>query len=336
MRIFAFEFFSGGGLLGQPLPPSLAREGDLMLGTLVGELAGIEGVHVIASRDPRLPPDRGVRDAATPRPARTRRSSSPAGWRRPMPSGRPRRKADGPSSALLRLRPAAGRTLLGCTPEAVRLAASKLATARALAARGVPVVPTYGAGDTVPSTARPLGREAGRWGRLRGPRAARRLRRGRSAAFARRRATRGPALDRGRALEPLAPLRRRAGRDCLAAIASDSPGGRAGSISMRLPSTPSPPADPRSPPPWRRGRWLDPGPLGLCRRRFPARGRGPLVLEVNPRLTTSYCGLPAALGRNVAEMVLELRRSGELPAPAPLVGEGRGARTPARICRLTA
>ena len=34
MRIFAFEFFSGGGSLGQPLPPGLAREGDLMLGSV--------------------------------------------------------------------------------------------------------------------------------------------------------------------------------------------------------------------------------------------------------------------------------------------------------------
>jgi predicted ATP-grasp superfamily ATP-dependent carboligase len=33
---------------------------------------------------------------------------------------------------------------------------------------------------------------------------------------------------------------------------------------------------------------------------------GPVVLEVNPRLTTSYCGLEAALGLNVAELVLKL------------------------------
>ena len=45
------------------------------------------------------------------------------------------------------------------------------------------------------------------------------------------------------------------------------------------------------------------------------------MLEVNPRLTTSYCALPAALGRNVAEMVLELRRSGELPAQRPWSGK---------------
>jgi predicted ATP-grasp superfamily ATP-dependent carboligase len=37
---------------------------------------------------------------------------------------------------------------------------------------------------------------------------------------------------------------------------------------------------------------------------------GPVVLEVNPRLTTSYCGLEAALGLNVAELVLQLTGPG--------------------------
>src|SRR5580765_90823 len=56
VRVFAFELFSGGGLAGQPLPPSLAHEGDLMLTTLVGELTELPGIEVIASRDPRVPP----------------------------------------------------------------------------------------------------------------------------------------------------------------------------------------------------------------------------------------------------------------------------------------
>ena len=33
---------------------------------------------------------------------------------------------------------------------------------------------------------------------------------------------------------------------------------------------------------------------------------GPVVLEINPRLTTSYCGLGPALGINVAQQVLAL------------------------------
>ena len=51
MRIFAFEFFSGGGLAGQPLPPGIAREGDMMLGALLRDLAELPEVEVVASRD---------------------------------------------------------------------------------------------------------------------------------------------------------------------------------------------------------------------------------------------------------------------------------------------
>jgi hypothetical protein len=39
-----------------------------------------------------------------------------------------------------------------------------------------------------------------------------------------------------------------------------------------------------------------------------ATASGPVVLEVNPRLTTSYCGLRLALQVNAAELVLGLLR----------------------------
>lgn len=43
---------------------------------------------------------------------------------------------------------------------------------------------------------------------------------------------------------------------------------------------------------------------------------GPVVLEINPRLTTSYCGLRDALGVNPAELVMAAaRRLGSLAAP---------------------
>jgi predicted ATP-grasp superfamily ATP-dependent carboligase len=41
--------------------------------------------------------------------------------------------------------------------------------------------------------------------------------------------------------------------------------------------------------------------------------QGPRVLEINPRLTTSYAGLRQSLGINPAALVLELWRSGILP-----------------------
>jgi predicted ATP-grasp superfamily ATP-dependent carboligase len=42
------------------------------------------------------------------------------------------------------------------------------------------------------------------------------------------------------------------------------------------------------------------------------------VLEVNPRLTTSYAGLRRSLGINPAALVLDLWRSGTLPEFDPV------------------
>jgi len=41
---------------------------------------------------------------------------------------------------------------------------------------------------------------------------------------------------------------------------------------------------------------------------------GPIVLEINPRLTTAYCGLREALGLNPAELVISFTRDGGLHA----------------------
>ena len=39
---------------------------------------------------------------------------------------------------------------------------------------------------------------------------------------------------------------------------------------------------------------------------FVSTASGPVVLEINPRLTTSFCGLRSALGINVGRLVLDL------------------------------
>jgi predicted ATP-grasp superfamily ATP-dependent carboligase len=49
---------------------------------------------------------------------------------------------------------------------------------------------------------------------------------------------------------------------------------------------------------------------------------GPVVLEINPRLTTSYCGLRPALRLNLAQLVLRLLDAG-LPTRASLRAAGR-------------
>ena len=318
MRIFAFEFFSGGALLDQPLPPSLAREGDLMLGTLVGELAGIEGVHVSASRDPRLPPLAGC-ETLYPLPGENPEelfvrgmTAADAVWPTAPESG----------GALGRLGAsvtAAGRTMLGCTPDAVRLAASKLATARALAGRGVPVVPTCSAGDPVPSLPGPWVVKpddgAGGDGLERLDDSAEAETRLRSASG---RLVAQPWIEG----EPWSlSLLCAGGRARLLACNRQRLTWRAGRLHLdALAVNARPPADPRV---HRLGAEVAaaiPGLWGYVGVDFLIGADGPLVLEVNPRLTTSYCGLPAALGRNVAAMVLDLRRSGELPAQRPWSG----------------
>jgi predicted ATP-grasp superfamily ATP-dependent carboligase len=52
-----------------------------------------------------------------------------------------------------------------------------------------------------------------------------------------------------------------------------------------------------------------PGLWGVCGVDFVETGGGPVVIEVNPRLTTSYAGIRRAIGINPARLVLELPAS---------------------------
>jgi tyramine---L-glutamate ligase len=316
VRVFAFEFFSGGGLAEQPLPAGLAREGDLMLTTLVGELADLPGVEVIASRDPRVLPIPG---SATllPLPAedaislyRRGVATADAAWPTASESG-------GMLQRLVSATLDAGKILLGCSPDAVRLATSKRATTRALHQRGIRAVPTFAHGDSLPPLTGPwvlkpddgagcedtiimpgpvdiLARLAGEPGRL----VAQPWIEGQPASLS--------LLCAGGLSRLLACNRQeiaiRGGRISLQAIQvnalSDPDGGfaaLAGRIAAAVP-----------------GLW---GYVGVDLVLTPD---GPVVLEINPRLTTSYCGLRPALGLNTAGLVLELARTGSLP-PGPAI-----------------
>ena len=307
MKVFAFEFFSGGGLAGQPLPAGLVHEGDLMLTTLVGELATLPGVVVIASRDPRLPPVAGS-ETLTPLGDedplslyRRGAAAAQAAWPTAPESG-------GMLERLAQATVDAGRILLGCRPEAVRLTTSKRATARALQACGVPAVATFARGDALPrlpgpwvvkpddgagsedtdrveDSARALVRLAAEPARL----VAQPWVEGEAVSLS--------LLCAGGACRLLACNRQeiavRDGRVSLEAIqvnALPDPdrrfAGLAGRIAAAVP-----------------GLWGYVGvDLVLTR-------DGPVVLEVNPRLTTSYVALRSALGLNVPALVLDLVES---------------------------
>jgi predicted ATP-grasp superfamily ATP-dependent carboligase len=311
MRVFAFEFFTGGGLLGRHLPRSLAHEGDLMLRTLIGELAGIPGVRVVISRDPRLPPLDGcqtlVPGAGEAMEALFARGveCSDAAWPT-APEG------DGVLERLASSVQAAGRTLLGCAPAAVRLTASKRETARRLAASEVPVVPTCAPGETLPPWPGPWAVKpddgAGCDGLELLPGradAARRLAAGNRALVAQPWLAGEPwslsLVCAGGAARLLACNRQQ--------VRWESGLLRLDTITVNA----RPPADPRVLQLGAAVAAAIPGLWGYVGVDLLLGPDGPVVLEVNPRLTTSYCGLPAALDRNVAALVLDLHRTGVLP-----------------------
>lgn len=143
MRVFVCEYVTGGGFHTGPPPSGLQREGDLMVSALVNDLAEIPGVRVTAARDGRLPvPDLQARFVAPP----AGRDPWPC-WSRCVDEADAvwpiAPETDGILERLSRLVLSRGRVLLGCSPEAVALSASKRATVRELERCGVPVVPVF-------------------------------------------------------------------------------------------------------------------------------------------------------------------------------------------------
>jgi predicted ATP-grasp superfamily ATP-dependent carboligase len=314
MKIFAYEFITGGGLARAPLPRSLAREGELMARALVRDLGALPGVEVWVSRDPRLPPlagARNLRPEAGEEPLRAYRRlvrSADAAWPVAPETG-------GMLEALSRATLEAGVALLGSRPEAVAVAASKRATGRCLAAWGIPAVPAFRHGDPLPDLPGPWVVKpddgAGSTDTLLWPdrpRAAEWLA-ARGDGFIAQPWIEGEALSLsalfagGEALlltvnrQHLAVNSGRVYLESLTVHAQADTDGRfrrlAEDVARALP-----------------GLW---GYAGIDLVDTPA---GALVVEVNPRLTTSWCALREALALNPAALVLQLLETGRLP-PLP-------------------
>ena len=156
MRVFVYEHLTGGGLLlrDDELAP-LAGEGDMMIRALLRDLAEIPGIEPVVLRDPRLETDLQAtvlvpRSAGDLWPCFQRAlQMSDAAW--PIAP-----EQDGWLERVTQAVVDSGRALLNSRAPAVRLAASKLATSRALVAAGVAVVPTFARPDEVPPQAAAL------------------------------------------------------------------------------------------------------------------------------------------------------------------------------------
>lgn len=315
VRVFVYEDVTGGGFLNVALPPALAREGETMVRALLADLIAIDGIDAFTSLDPRLPSlDLPVECVVAKDEECFAQCVLRADAVWPVAP-----ETEGRLEHLSRRVLALDRVLLGSRPDAVRIAASKWCTSQALRAAHIPCVATFKPDDVLDEPD-----EGGAWvvkpddgagcqdtGLFANRDAAARWACARC-GFVMQRFITGEArslsmLCRDGEAALLSCNRQRViigdGRIELVGVEVDAVRDRgelvdlAGSVAAAIP-----------------GLW---GYVGVD---FVQTHRGAIVLEINPRLTTSYAGLSAAAGSNVAALVLDLLDSAR-PLPPAIVSE---------------
>ncbi|QBQ53881.1 ATP-grasp domain-containing protein [Nitrosococcus wardiae] len=152
MKILVYEHITSGALCTEPLPDHLVREGNAMLQALLNDLAGNQGVQPVILRDFRLdiPPHTHrchyVRDLDDFR----RRWLACLDYVDGVLPIAP--ETDGLLAEVQSWVLKTGKRLLGCRPEATAIAASKTRTAEYLAAAGLTTAPTVWLRDWQPDT----------------------------------------------------------------------------------------------------------------------------------------------------------------------------------------
>ena len=137
MRILVHEFVSGGGLAGQPVQVSIAREGSAMLTALVTDLAAVRGHQIVTTTDSRFPLAAPPNvEVVTLSPGRTKLldtliASVEAVW---LVAPETDRCLERLAAKVER----AGKVLVGPGAAAIRRASDKTRLPRRLAAHGVP------------------------------------------------------------------------------------------------------------------------------------------------------------------------------------------------------
>lgn len=318
VRVHVFEFICGGGLVGVPLPAPMAREGDLMLGALLEDLLELPDVRVSFARDGRLTPPtpklRGARvcwrarDVPPQEALKREIASSDAVW--PIAP-----ETDGELERATRAVLDAGRLLLGSDPDAVALAGSKFATAQRLAEADIDVIGCFRPGSV--------------WATIDGPwvikpddgagSAGTRVyaRREEAACAAEAAAADGmqgliaqPWID-GEAMSLCvlaAPVRTE-----VLSVNRQQVRLNDGAVELAAIEVNCEPVDTQLVAMAERVAAAIPGLSGYFGIDFVRTVTGPVVIEVNPRLTTSYAGLRSALDLNVAECVLAAATGQSLP-----------------------
>lgn len=142
MLVFVCETVTGGGLVDEDLPTSLISEGTLMRDTLIGDIEDLPGVRVITTHDARIaPPPRGTSSPVHPGDSPWEMWGQLAAeadccW--PIAP-----ETDGLLERLTEMLRARSSRVVACEDETLRDCASKARTAAVLERAGVAVVPTW-------------------------------------------------------------------------------------------------------------------------------------------------------------------------------------------------
>jgi tyramine---L-glutamate ligase len=325
MKVFVYEFVTGGALAGEELSPNLVNEANLFTQALLHDLTAVPGVEVTTTRDARLPalPAElaGKVQLLTPNDSENSidvylrgMQTADAVW--PIAP-----EIGGMLEGLTQLAVEANKPLLGSRTRAVRAGASKLLTATVLGANGIATVPTFAEQQELPEIAGKWivkpddGAGCSRMLILEDVRATR--------AFLKTKIGWNLVAQPWLEGEPMSLsllcadgqtrllsinkqfVSTGAGAPSLDSIFVNAHGERDGkftALAQRIAGVMT-------------GLW---GHVGVD---LIVRADQVTVLEVNPRVTTSYAGLSRALGINAAQLVLDLHRSGQLPASVPNSGK---------------
>jgi len=327
MKVLVFEYVTGGGLSEVHVPPGLEREGRVMRRALLEDLLlADDALEVVCLHDERHPPD--LADRRLHWVAVDRAQAYQDTWRERMircdavwpiaPEN------DGLLEALCAEVEASGVTLLNCPARAVRLGASKRATVDRLRAHGLPGIETLSLAEY-----REQMRAGGRpWD---GEAVVIKPDDGVGCAGARIVSAREACSGEETSATVVQPFLEgdalslsvlfADGRACLLAVNRQRIERRADRFVLtgcRVNALAD--AD---------GRWQAlsdaiasaiPELWGYAGVDVVLTAQGPCILEINPRLTTSYAGLRQATGINPAALVLELARTGALPSPRAMGG----------------
>lgn len=311
--ILVFEFITGGGLAGAPLPPSLVREGALMRDALMRDALELGDCAPIAMHDARLP---ACHADSIPVAAGDFEVAFAQALDRADAAFIVAPESENLLAMLAARVEASGRTLLGCDSATCRIAASKSRTAEALAAAGIAVLPHCADPDALPYRVGPWAVKPDDGAGCDG---LRRVADHRAAVDALRAA--GPAFiaqpwlaGEARSMNLMCAGGRAAllsvnrqvlsehdGRIALAALdvgaipATLQHAALAGRIAAALPGLM--------------------GPVGVD---FIETSDGPVVVEINPRMSTSASALRAIAGVNLIALTRAAVRDGSLPAAVRL------------------